>query len=88
MTFKEKLKKEYPDRINNLVKGGCLACPEDYGYEAYEEKHEYCSNPENGFPWSDCEKCWNREIPGEKTKEEEKQTIKDSGERRQFDTVS
>ena len=33
-----------------------------------------------------CVECWNREIPSEKTKEEEKQTIKDSGERRKFET--
>lgn len=79
MTFKEKLKKEHPDKINQNVKGGCLSCPKDYGYEPQEEKHEYCFYPKDGFPGANCEECWNREIPAE-TK------IKDSGERRRFET--
>jgi len=79
MTFKEKLKKEHPDKINQNVKGGCLACPKDYGYEPQEEKHEYCFYPKDGFPGASCEECWNREMP-EETK------IKDSGERRIFAT--
>ena len=86
MTFKEKLKKEYPDKINNRVKGGCRGCPHDYGYEIYEEKHEYCFFPKNKEPGANCKACWNREIPEEEIEEEEKQTIKDSGERRQFES--
>lgn len=47
------------------MKGGCWACPHDYGYETYEKKHEYCFYPKGKEPGANCEKCWNREIPTE-----------------------
>lgn len=66
MTFKEKMMRDDPNKINSSYDGGVLGCPSDYGYE-----------PErNGCDRNDCADCWNREIP----------TIKDSGERRQFET--
>ena len=50
-----------------------MRCPRDKG-----PNMDNCEN-------LTCLECWNREIPGEKAKEE-KQTIKDSGERRQFES--
>lgn len=56
MTFKEKLKIEHPDCVDD-----CL-CPDDYGYEDYDSSIKNClSNGGNG-----CTYCWNREIPEEK----------------------
>ena len=73
MTFREKLQKEHPRAICSVLDCGC---PDNYGYE--EETNCRAVG-------QDCKKCWDREIPEEKTTEE-KQTIKDSGERRQFET--
>lgn len=55
MTFKDKLKEEYPDRYKRLSDGLPVGCPTAYGYEAH------CM----GCPVSDisCQECWNREIP-------------------------
>ena len=62
MTFREKLKTQYPEAISDKYLGGCLACPYHYGYEAeYTEdfKDEYCRVRR-------CEDCWNRECEGNK----------------------
>lgn len=49
MTYKEKLMKESPENVRDLFAGGCVGCPDDYGYEEYTPC--FC----------DCEYCWNRE---------------------------
>ena len=56
MTFKEKLKQEHPENVNEKYKGGCFLCPYSYGYETKRE--ENCKR--NGG--KGCEYCWNREI--------------------------
>ena len=61
MTFKEKLKQEHPNKIDQCFFGGCFACPYDYGYETNEPN--FCKKGENELA---CTKCWNREIPEEK----------------------
>lgn len=55
MTFKEKLKQEYPEKLVNGCCGGCIGCPTDYGYE----KENDC----DGASEYNCTKCWNREMP-------------------------
>lgn len=55
MTYREKLKLEYPEKINRSYIGGCKGCPKDYGYED-EYNLPYCS-------FENCKECWDREIP-------------------------
>ena len=58
MTAREKLAMEHPEKLDDVEPGGCLGCPEDYGYL-----------PNADFCKSGVKKCWDREIP-EETKEE------------------
>ena len=67
MTFREKLRMEHPDLVNDRWTGGCYRCPHDYGY--LEKDIELCVNS-NIHVETTCKKCWDREIPGtEKTAE-------------------
>lgn len=61
MTYREKLQKEHPERIDEDSLGGCYACPYEYGYE--KKKEEICKVSEE-----ECRKCWDREIPGTEEK--------------------
>lgn len=55
MTYKEKLRQEHPDLVNNnKFIGGCSGCPSDYGYEPPHDKKK-CTHEL-------CESCWNREM--------------------------
>jgi len=65
MTFKEKLRKEHPDKIDDEALGGCIACPHDYGYESYEKRPCIVDDEEGCIS---CEKCWSRDIPEEEPK--------------------
>lgn len=58
MTFREKLAKEHPERIDKKCNGGVVGCPRSYGYE----ENCWCSN---GYKHIDgqCTECWDREIP-------------------------
>ena len=49
MTYRERLKLEYPECVSDKFEGGCEACPDYHGYEEYTS---CCPN---------CEYCWNRE---------------------------
>lgn len=55
MTFRERLQKEHPDKINDVYFGGCSGCPSDYGYEKLHDEGNYCKK-------KDCWECWEREI--------------------------
>lgn len=57
MTFREKLQKEHPDKVNSWCIGGCASCPHTYGYE----ENMPCSNKERLIS---CRECWDRVIPG------------------------
>lgn len=74
MTCREKLKIEHPEYVKETYGGGCRDCPEDYGYL---KAPDYCTCDEKV-----CRLCWDREIPEVPTEP----VIKDSGERREFDT--
>ena len=58
MKYIERLKNEHPECVSDEYSGGCIGCPEDYGYEEYRSK---C--PE-GLDYLDvekgCRKCWER----------------------------
>lgn len=68
MTAREKLTMEHPEKLDDVEPGGCLGCPEDYGYLP---DPDFCMNgrDRHGDLFECCKKCWDREIP-EETKEE------------------
>ena len=68
MTAREKLAMEYPEQLDDVEPGGCLGCPEDYGYLP---NADFCKSGDDryGDLFERCKKCWDREIP-EETKEE------------------
>ena len=59
MTFREKLKMEHPEKVQDWGEGGCLGSPFNYGYESKEQSP--CGMV--GVDCS-CSDCWDREIPG------------------------
>ncbi len=88
MTCREKLALELPEMINIIYRGGCKGCPADYGYLP----HLYPGCEFDPGDRVDCTGCWNREIPDNENWVEvhvtnpEKPVIKDSGNRRQFES--
>lgn len=55
MTAREKLTVEHPEKLDDLEPGGCMGCPEDYGYlpdadfctnnyDRYGDLFERCKN--------------------------------------------
>ena len=62
MTAREKLAIEHPEKLDNLEPGGCMGCPEDYGYLP---DADFCTNSYDryGDVFERCKKCWDREIP-------------------------
>jgi uncharacterized protein YkvS len=59
MTFKEKLQTEHPECVDEKYGGGCVGCPDNYGYE------KWSSCVWKGKDSEDCTKCWSREMPNE-----------------------
>lgn len=55
MTFKEKLAKEHPDKVDQSFGYICKGCPSHYCYE---------TDPPCNDSDITCTDCWNREIPG------------------------
>ena len=70
MTAREKLAIEYPEQLDDVEPGGCIGCPNDYGYLP---DFEFCKNNDDryGDLFERCKKCWNREIPEEMKDEKE-----------------
>lgn len=67
MTFREKLKKEHPEKVYGSAEGGCEGCPQDYGYVK-----ENC-------PCMVCAECWDREIPTEPKEDMDKEDYENLG---------
>ena len=61
MIAREKLAIEQPERINEDNCGGCVGCPDQYGYLPPPSLCDLfrCPSEEN------CSRCWDREIPEE-----------------------
>lgn len=87
MTFREKLIQEHPELAAKKI--SMVGCPFDFGFEAAYN----CEDPTcRSHPC--CRDCWNREMPGNsnvtflpyKPNDIAYGQIKDSGERRQFET--
>ena len=72
MTAREKLAMEHPEKLDDLEPGGCLGCPENYGYLP---DPDFCENDYDHYStrFERCKKCWDREIPEEM--KEEKETV-------------
>ena len=70
MTAREKLAMEYPEKLDDVEPGGCIGCPNDYGYLP---DFEFCKNNDDryGDLFERCKKCWDREIPEEMKDEKE-----------------
>ena len=70
MTAREKLTVEHPEKLDDVEPGGCLGCPEDYGYLP---DADFCTNNYDryGDLFERCKKCWDREIPEEMKEEKE-----------------
>ena len=70
MTAREKLTVEHPEKLDDLEPGGCMGCPEDYGYLL---DADFCTNNYDryGDLFERCKKCWDREIPEEMKEEKE-----------------
>ena len=68
MTAREKLAIEYPEQLDDVEPGGCLGCPEDYGYLPNADFYKSGDDRYSDL-FERCKKCWDREIP-EETKEE------------------
>ena len=70
MTAREKLVMEYPEQLDDVEPGGCLGCPEDYGYLP---NADFCKSGDDqyGDLFERCKKCWDREIPEEMKEEKE-----------------
>ena len=79
MTAREKLAIEHPEKLDDLEPGGCLGCPEDYGYLP---NADFCMSgyDQYGDRFERCKKCWDREIPEELKEEKEKSMFKRSCE--------
>lgn len=74
MTYREKLCKEHPELRSARIKD--VGCPHMYGYCLKEQT--LCGK---GIADESCASCWDQEIH-----DPERPIIKDSGNRRQFDT--
>lgn len=87
MTFKELLEQERPECVHPEYTAGVKGCPSNYGYE--EHRKGLCGM--YGFNnEAECRQCWGREIPEVNILQTAGTiavgTIKDSGERREFET--
>lgn len=96
MTFKQRVTDERPEVLDDIYPAGVKGCPHDYDYEE-SPRDEYGNCPRH----MSCDDCWNREMPEgnlpkvrmtnlhgvmKRDKETVEPRIKDSGERRQFES--
>lgn len=58
MTFRERLAKEHPEKIDEDYNGGCAGCPYDYGYCEVSSLDRMCADDNYT-----CDDCWNLECP-------------------------
>jgi hypothetical protein len=69
MTYKEKLQKEYPEKVHDQAVGGCDGCPHTHGYCDFS--NTLCGKEgRSNIYWEHhkCTKCWNQTIPGTEEK--------------------
>ena len=61
MTAREKLGMEHPECVNELCCGGCVGCPDQYGYLPPPSLCNLFRCPSE----ESCSRCWDRKIPEE-----------------------
>lgn len=89
MTCRELLEKEHPELVRDGYIGGCNGCPGTYGYAPFHYYKEgcMCLNFRDGD--MHCRECWDQEAvttPNNLRIDIGLSRIKDSGERREFET--
>lgn len=54
ITYRDLLRRDHPDNVDEIYEGGCCGCPSTYGYAA----------PENGVVChgTSCRACWDRRV--------------------------
>lgn len=75
MTFREKLKQDYPEKADSREPGGCEGCPVCYGHETWEEEERYCAGAVKNQK-EKCRACWDREMKEERKKDMKKKDLK------------
>lgn len=63
MTYREKLKKDHPDYVNEKFTGGCCGCP--YNYYKNTKIPKGCSLGTERENKELCLECWNQEMEDE-----------------------
>lgn len=66
MKARELLKQEHPNMLSSVAWGGCVGCPEQYGYDVPAK----CVRGFDGPIGGSCTDCWDQEIPGTEPVEE------------------
>ena len=61
MTAREKLGMEHPECVDEECCGGCVSCPDQYGYLPRPSLCDLFRCPSE----ESCSRCWDREIPEE-----------------------
>lgn len=61
MTFRDKLRSEHPEAVNDSYVGGAKGCPRAWGYE----KEVPCAKMDIS-----CRECWSRKMRGKVTTNE------------------
>lgn len=61
MTYREKLKQEFPQFVGDQYTGGCNGCPDDYGYIKDILMLPCMNKLSSGNIDNDCAACWNTE---------------------------
>ena len=65
-SFRDLLTREHPDKVDARFIGGCVGCPEEYGYEPGNGTECLCEknwNTKKSVPQI-CAECWDRIVPG------------------------
>lgn len=70
-SFRETLKREHPEYVQDIYTGGCFLCPCEYGYE--DTCPSFCNNGSEEL----CRKCWDRKRLVARRKEKTNDVKKD-----------
>lgn len=75
MTCREKLKLEHPTELGDMWIGGCLGCPDEETRRYITTGQTPCHGDKAvGAGIENCTRCWDTEIPGSESTEQEPDT--------------
>lgn len=63
MTFRDLVKRDYPNDLGDYFYGGVISCPHRYGYCDINDCLCYKENKVNRETDEMCRHCWDREVP-------------------------